>query len=64
MKLIRLYHTNKDFKNYVDKYSKFYNEGRSISIMEALTHRIVRQYAEQCTKKEPEREMIANDNDG
>lgn len=62
--LKELYETDMVFKVYVDKYSKFHNEGRSISIAEALTHRIVRQYAEQCIKKEPEREVIICDDDG
>jgi hypothetical protein len=62
--LEELYMDNSDFKTYVDRYSAHYSEGRSISIMEALTHRIVRQYAEQCIKKEPEREVIVCDNDG
>lgn len=41
-----LYNTNADFREYVDRYCKNYNEGRSISTEEALTHEIVKRYAE------------------
>lgn len=41
-----LYQTNKDFKDYVDRYSKKYVEGRSIPVEEALEHAMVRNYAE------------------
>lgn len=41
-----LYQSNAEFKEYVDKYSRNYNEGKSIPVDIALTHRIVRDYAE------------------
>ena len=36
-----LYEENKDFKEYVDAYCKKYPEKGSISVDEALTHKIV-----------------------
>lgn len=45
MNLVSFYETNKDFKEYVDRYCKQYNEGRSISVHEALTHYIVHEVA-------------------
>ncbi|MBO7449063.1 MAG: hypothetical protein J6U54_01730 [Clostridiales bacterium] len=38
----KLYDENKNFREYVDRYSKKYVEGKSISIEEALTHLIVK----------------------
>lgn len=53
MDLVSFYESNKDFKEYVDRYSKQYNEGRSISPHEALNHCIVHavalQYGSQCS---------------
>jgi len=46
MDLIQLYEENKDFKEYVDRYSNHHNEGRSIPVAEALQHEVVRCYAE------------------
>lgn len=41
--MTELYEKNADFKAYVDRYSKCYR----ISVEEALTHELVRLYAEQ-----------------
>lgn len=46
MVLKALYDTNEDFKKYVDGYAKNYNEGRSITVEVALTHKVVADYAE------------------
>lgn len=35
----------KDFSDYVDRYTKNYNEGRSITLEEALKHQQVMEYA-------------------
>ena len=37
----QMYETNQDFKRYVDGYSAKHNEGKSIPVSEALTHKIV-----------------------
>lgn len=42
-----LYDHNKDFRNYVNAYATKYNEGKSISIYNALDHVIVREVAKQ-----------------
>lgn len=47
-----LYEENKDFKLYVNLYAKKYNEGKSISVNEALEHELVKQVAEQYREKE------------
>lgn len=47
-----LYDENKDFKQYVNRYAKKYNEGKSISVNEALDHELVKQVAEQYREKE------------
>ena len=47
-----LYDENKDFKLYVNLYAKKYNEGKSISVNEALEHEIVKQVAEQYREME------------
>lgn len=47
----QLYQTNKDFKDYVDRYCKNHNEGRSITLEEALTHKVVQDYAEWLQRK-------------
>lgn len=44
--LREIYETDADFRGYVDRYCKNYNEGKSISVEEALEHEIVRLYAE------------------
>lgn len=54
MNLYELYGKNKAFRRYVDRYCQNYNEGRSISVAEALTHKIVRVYAEERSEKEDE----------
>lgn len=46
MDLGLLYKENKEFKQYVDKYSNNYNEGKSITVEEALRHKLVEQVAE------------------
>lgn len=37
------YKYNKRFREYVDHYCKNYNEGRSITVEEALQHDVVKQ---------------------
>ena len=49
------YNRNEDFRNYVDSYAKNHNEGKSISVNEALEHELVKQVAEQYREKEEER---------
>lgn len=46
MDLKKLYEENEDFRHFVDAYSNHYFFGRSIDVSEALTHAIVRQYAQ------------------
>ena len=46
MDLKALYQTNKDFQKYVDGYCKNYNESRSITVDEALSHVLVGEVAE------------------
>ena len=50
--LKEFYNRNADFKRYVDSYTKKYNEGKSISVDEALEHEIVKSVAEQYREKE------------
>ena len=50
--LKEFYNRNADFKQYVDRYAKKYNEGKSISVDEALEHEIVKSVAEQYREKE------------
>lgn len=45
------YNTNSDFRGYVDRYSKKYVEGRSITVEEALQHAQVKEVAEYYRKK-------------
>ena len=47
-----LYNSNKKFKAYVDHYCRHYNEGRSITVEEALEHKIVKEYGEECRERE------------
>jgi len=47
MDLKKLYNENKDFREYVDKYSAHYEMGKSIPIEEALTHLIVKNVADE-----------------
>ena len=46
MTIQQMYETNQDFKRYVDEYSNKYNEGKSIPVSEALTHKIVEEVSE------------------
>ena len=50
--LKEFYNRNADFKRYVDSYTKKYNEGKSISVDEALEHEIVKSVAAQYREKE------------
>lgn len=52
MNLRELYKTNADFRRYVDHYCQNYVEGRKITVKEALTHEIVRLYAEDLERGE------------
>lgn len=47
-----LYEKNKDFRDYVDRYSRKYMEGRSIPVEEALENEIVKRVAEQYREEE------------
>ena len=46
-----MYEEDKDFKEYVDGFAKHYNEGRSITVLEALQMQIVNEYAEYLQKR-------------
>lgn len=50
--MMDFYNKNKDFKLYVNLYAKKYNEGKSISVNEALEHELVKQVAEHYREKE------------
>ena len=50
--LKEFYNRNEDFRKYVNSYAKKYNEGKSISVDEALEHEIVKSVAEQYREKE------------
>lgn len=50
----KLYESNMNFRNYVNKYCRNYSEGKSIAVEEALQHEIVRQTGEMYRKKEEE----------
>lgn len=43
--LLDMYETNTDFKDYVDRLAKNYNEGHSITVLEALQMAVVNDYA-------------------
>ena len=45
MELEEKYGSDPAFKEYVDRYAKQYIEGKSISVSEALTHEMVKNYA-------------------
>lgn len=47
-----LYASNCDFRVYVDKYAKSYNQGSGISTEEAMKHIIVNNYGEFILGKE------------
>ena len=49
------YDRNSDFKQYVDRYAKKHNEGKSISVDEALDHELVKQVAEQYMENDKSR---------
>ena len=59
--LKEFYNRNADFKRYVDSYTKKYNEGKSISVDEALEHEIVKNVAAQYREKEEARVEIKRD---
>ena len=46
-----LYKTNPEFKEYVDRLAKHYNEGRSITVDECLQLAIVKDYADYLQKR-------------
>ena len=46
------YNRNADFERYVDRYAKKHNEGKSISVDEALEHEVVKHVAAQYREKE------------
>ena len=46
MDIASLYNENKEFKDYVDKYSANYHEGKSIPVEEALKHKLIVSVAE------------------
>lgn len=41
-----MYEEDQEFKEYVDRFATHYNEGRSITVLEALQMQIVNEYAE------------------
>ena len=45
--LKEVYETNENFKAYVNHYARFFSEGKSITVEEALTHKIVGEVAAQ-----------------
>lgn len=47
MELRELYETDSDFRGYVDRYCMSYKNRTDITVEEALTHAMVRNYAEQ-----------------
>ena len=53
--LKEFYNRNADFRKYVNSYAKKHNEGKSISVNEALEHELVKQVAEQYREKEEAR---------
>ena len=50
--LKEFYNRNEDFRKYVNSYANKYNEGKSISVDEALEHEIVKSVAAQYREKE------------
>lgn len=56
-----LYEQNKDFHAYVDKHCRNYNEGRSITVEEALKHKLVQEYGKVCQEKEESQNEIKRD---
>ena len=53
--LKEFYNRNEDFRKYVNSYAKKYNEGKSISVDEALENEIVKSVAAQYREKEETR---------
>ena len=53
--LKEFYNRNADFRKYVNSYAKKHNEGKSISVNEALEHELVKHVAEQYREKEETR---------
>ena len=51
----QLYNTNKDFHAYVDRHCRKYNEGRSITVEEALEHKLVQEYGKMCQEEREDR---------
>ena len=49
--MMEFYNHNEDFKMYVDRYTKKHNEGKSISVDEALEHELVKHVAAQYREK-------------
>ena len=47
-----LYASNKDFREYVDKYANCYQQGGKLTISEALRHKIVKDVAKHYSKQE------------
>ena len=50
--LKEFYNRNEDFRKYVNSYAKKHNEGKSISVNDALEHELVKHVAEQYREKE------------
>lgn len=59
--LKEFYNRNEDFRKYVNSYAKKYNEGKSISVDEALEHEIVKSVAAQYREKEEAKVEIKRD---
>ena len=53
--LKEFYNRNEDFRKYVNSYANKHNEGKSISVDEALEHEIVKSVAAQYREKEEAR---------
>ena len=47
----KLYETNADFKNYVDKYCEKHKERKCSPVEVILEHKIVREYAEMIVER-------------
>ena len=56
-----LYNTNKDFRDYVNSYCRNYSEGRSITVEEALEHKLVQEYGKVCQEQEESQNEIKRD---
>lgn len=51
MDLKKLYDENADFRSYVDRYVKNYNEAKEITVDEAMRHEMVKNYAKYLLSK-------------